>query len=353
VERALDDGRVPVTVLRAAMIIGSGSASFEILRYLVERLPVMVTPRWVGTECQPIAIRNVLHYLVACLSQPATAGKILDIGGPDVLCYSDILQMVARALGLRRRLIVPVPILTPKLSSLWIHLVTPVSQNIARPLADGLRNRVVCRNDEAARLMPQQLLTVETAIERAIGRSGRDVVESTWLDAGAIPGDATWAGGTIYRDERRVDVEAEPAAVFAAVCRVGGKQGWYSASWLWKLRGLLDRLAGGPGIGRGRRHPEHVEFGDVLDFWRVTELEPNRGLHLTAEMKLPGDAALEFEISDLPGDGRRARLRQLATFKPRGLAGIAYWFSVKPVHGFVFHKMLHGIKRAAESQPTR
>jgi uncharacterized protein YbjT (DUF2867 family) len=350
VESALTGGGVPVTVLRAAMVIGSGSASFEILRYLVERLPVMITPRWVGTECQPIAIRNALDYLIACLDHPETAGRTLDIGGPDVLRYSEILQLVARSLGLRRRVILPVPILTPKLSSLWIHLVTPVSQHIARPLAEGLRNRVVCRNDDAARLMPQELLTVEEAVDRAVGESGRETFESTWMDAGVIPGDPDWAGGAVYADDRGVDVEAAPADVFDALCRVGGRQGWYSASWLWKLRGFIDRLAGGPGIGRGRRHPHHVEFGDVLDFWRVTGLEPNRRLRLTAEMKLPGEATLEFEITSTPATARRTHLRQVATFSPRGLAGIAYWFFVKPIHGFVFHKMLHGIKADAEAR---
>jgi uncharacterized protein YbjT (DUF2867 family) len=349
VESVLAGGSVPVTVLRAAMIIGSGSASFEILRYLVERLPVMTTPRWVSTECQPIAIRNTLHYLIACLNTPEAVGRTLDIGGPEVIRYSDILRLTADALGLRRRLIIPVPVLTPKLSSLWIHLVTPVSQHIARPLAEGLRNRVVCRNDDAARLMPQELLTTADAVKLAIGNSGGDNPESSWLDAGVIPGDPDWAGGSTYTDDRSAEVSASPSELFAAVCRLGGKQGWYSASWLWKLRGLMDRLAGGPGLMHGRRHPDHVEYGDVLDFWRVSGLEPDRRLVLRAEMRLPGEATHEFEVSPVPSSPPRTRLRQVARFKPRGLAGIAYWFSVKPFHGFVFDRMLRGITSDAAS----
>ena len=364
VEKALSSGSVPVTTLRAAMIIGSGSASFEILRYLVERLPFMVTPKWVTTECQPIAVRNALHYLAACLETPETIGRTLDIGGPDVRPYRDVLQTMAKALGLRRRVIVPVPVLTPRLSSLWIHLVTPVSRHIARPLADGLRNRVVCRNDDAARLMPQTLLSIEEAIAAAIRAGGTGGAETTWLDAGVIPGDPAWAGGALYEDDRSVAVRAPSEAVFAAVCRVGGKQGWYSASWLWKLRGALDKLAGGPGLARGRRHADRIEFGDVVDFWRVTGLEPGRRLELRAEMKLPGEAALIFELE--PGatsadTGTSAkhplggmpttRLRQLARFRPRGLPGLLYWFSVKPLHGFVFSRMLRDIQRSAET-PT-
>lgn len=350
VERELASGGVPVTTLRAAMIIGSGSASFETLRYLVERLPVMITPRWVATECQPIAVRNVLHYLVACMETPETAGRTIDIGGPDVLPYRDILQIMAQSLGLPRRLIVPVPVLTPKLSSLWIHLVTPISQHLARPLAEGLRNRVVCRTDEAARLMPQRLLSISEAIDLAVGNTDRGDVESTWMDAWPVPGDPEWAGGTVYIDDRSVLVEAPAPRLFAAVCRVGGKQGWYSVDWLWRLRGFIDRLAGGPGLSRGRRHPDRVEFGDALDFWRVTGVDPGRRLELRAEMRLPGTAVLEFEVSQNHlFDTEYPTLRQIARFKPRGLGGLLYWFAVQPFHKFVFHRMLLGIKHDAET----
>jgi hypothetical protein len=332
------------------MIIGSGSASFEILRYLTERLPVMVTPRWVATECQPIAIRDVLRYLVECLDVPATAGATLDIGGPDVIRYRQLIQTMAKTLGLRRRLIVPVPLLTPRLSSLWIHLVTPVSYRMARPLADGLRNRVVCRSDEAARLMPGPLLGVREAIELAVGRLRGGEVETSWSDAGAIPGDPDWAGGKVFVDRREVRVKALPQAVFAAVCKVGGGHGYYAADWLWRIRGWMDVLVGGPGLRRSRRHPDRLVFGDALDFWRVTAIDPPNQLSLRAEMKLPGDAILEFEIKralTVPGEPATL-LVQTARFKPRGLAGLAYWYAVLPLHGYVFRRMLKGIQREAE-----
>jgi len=346
VEDALASGSVPVTVLRAAMIIGSGSASFEILRYLVERLPVMVTPRWVSTEAQPIAIRNVLGYLVDCLSVPDTTGRTLDICGPDVMTYRELMQTLAEELGLRRRLILPVPVLTPRLSSLWIHLVTPLDKHIARPLAEGLRNRVVCRNDEAGQLMPQELVDIRTAFRLALGKLERSEVETVWSSAGPIPGDPDWAGGTVFEDRRTVAVDASPECTYRAVLRVGGGHGWYGAGWLWRLRGGLDRLVGGPGLRRGRRDPETVFFGEALDFWRVTGVEENRRLALRAEMKLPGEATLEWEITPEHG---RSQLVQTARFRPRGLPGLLYWYGVLPFHHVVFRGMIQGIRRAAEA----
>ena len=344
VEALLASGRTPVTVFRAAMIIGSGSASFEILRYLVERLPVMVTPRWVATECQPIAVRNVVQYLVDALDRSETAGRTLDIGGPDVLSYRELMRTMAEERDLGRRYVLPVPVLTPRLSSLWIHLVTPLSQRIARPLAEGLRNRVVCRDAEAQRLLPQPLLTVRQAIRAALDHVAQDEVETSWSMAGPVPGDPDWAGGTVFTDRREVAVEAPPEAVYAAVVRIGGGQGWYAADGLWRLRGLLDRLVGGPGLRRGRRDAEEVGYGEALDFWRVTAVERNRRLALRAEMKLPGEALLEFEITPA-GDG--ARLAQTARFRPRGLLGLAYWYAVAPFHAFVFDGMAQGIRREA------
>lgn len=348
VERALASGRVPVTVLRAAMIIGSGSASFEILRYLVERLPWMITPKWVSTECQPIAVRDALHYLIACLDTPETIGRTIDIGGPDVVRYRELLHMMARALGLPRRRIIPVPVLTPRLSSLWIHLVTPLSQDIARPLAEGLKNKVVCRDDTAVRLMPHERLPVDDAIRAAVDRRARSAIETAWMDAGVVPGDPDWAGGTVFTDRRTETVNASPHATFRAVCRVGGKQGWYSR-WLWELRGAFDRLVGGPGLSRGRRHPDLISYGDALDFWRVTGIERGRRLALRAEMKLPGQALLEFTITRDPNTPAVTRLEQTARFKPRGLGGLLYWYSVLPIHGFVFQRMLAGIRQDAEA----
>ncbi len=346
-ETALAVGSVPVTVLRAAMIIGSGSASFEILRYLVERLPIMLTPRWVDTECQPIAIGDVLRYLMACLATPATVGRTLDIGGPEVLTYRQLMQVMAEACGLRPRLIIPVPVLTPRLSSLWIHLVTPIDRHIARPLAEGLRNRVVCRNDDAARLMPGPRLTIREAIDAALGQAARGEVETAWSDAGPLPGDPDWSGGTVFTDQRTAEVAAPPRVVHDAVCGIGGRRGYYGGDWLWRLRGRLDRLVGGPRLRRGRRHPDRLAHGEALDFWRVTDIRPGERLELRAEMKLPGAAQLEFDITPLPG-GQRCRLTQTARFKPRGLAGLGYWYAVVPLHHFVFDSLLSGICRTAE-----
>jgi uncharacterized protein YbjT (DUF2867 family) len=347
VERALASGRVPVTVLRAAMIIGSGSASFEILRYLVERLPVMLTPRWLRTESQPIAVDNVLGYLVGCLSTPETVGRTLDIGGPDILSYRDLMRITAQELGLRRRLVIPVPVLTPRLSSLWIHLVTPLSHRIARPLAEGLRNRVVCRDDAAVRLMPQALLSARDAIRLALRQHERREVETVWSDAGPMPGDPDWAGGTVFVDRREVAIDAAPDKVYRVLTRMGGRNGWYAVDWLWRLRGGLDHLLGGPGLRRGRRDPERLAYGDALDFWRVATVEADRRLVLRAEMRLPGDATLEFliEASAAPGT---SRLVQTARFRPRGLLGLAYWYAMLPLHAVVFQRMLAGIRGAAE-----
>ena len=359
VEHALGSGGVPVTVLRAAMIIGSGSASFEILRYLVERLPVMVTPRWVSTRCQPIAVRDVLHYLAACLEEPATTGETLEIGGPDVVTYLQMMRLMEEARELPRRLILPVPLLTPRLSSHWIHLVTPLSRHIARPLAEGLRNEVVVQDDRAARLMPHQPLPVPEAIRLALENATSHRVETSWSDAGPMPGDPDWAGGSVFQDSWAVEVDATPDEVFEAVCRIGGGNGWYAADWLWRLRGWMDRLIGGPGLRRGRRHPRQVRYGDALDFWRVTEVAEPRRLALRAEMKLPGVARLAFDIDPLEDDSQgavgvgRTRLIQTAQFIPRGLLGLAYWYAVLPLHYVVFRGMLRGIRDAVEQAHSR
>ncbi|MEZ6209692.1 MAG: NAD(P)H-binding protein [Phycisphaerales bacterium] len=253
VERALGASGVAVTVLRAAMIIGSGSASFEILRYLTERLPVMITPRWVRTECQPIAVRDVLHYLINALETESTAGRVIDIGGPDILDYAALMRKMASALDLPRRLIIPVPVLTPKLSSLWIHLVTPIDSGIARPLAEGLRNRVVCRNDLARRLMPHNCMSVDQAIKAALVRVGAQTIETSWSDAGVMPGDPDWAGGTVYEDKRSTSAKATPEQCWKAIVSLGGSRatspptgsGASAAGWTGSL--------GDPGSGRGRR----------------------------------------------------------------------------------------------------
>ena len=348
-EEVLGSTGVPVTTLRAAMIIGSGSASFEILRYLVERLPVMITPRWVQTECQPVAIGDVLHWLVECLQAPETSGRGLEIGGPDTLSYRRLMQIMAEELGLRPRLIIGVPVLTPRLSSAWISLITPVTYRIARPLAEGLRNRVVVRDDAVERLMPHTALSVRQAIRRAVAITETGEVPTRWSAAGPIPGDPDWAGGKVYVDERSIDIAADPSAVFAAVCRVGGGHGWYAGDVLWRLRGWMDQLVGGPGLRRGRRHAEDVEFGEALDFRRVVGVERGKSLLLRAEMKLPGTAQLGFHMHPINDDSTTTRLTMTARFRPKGLLGILYWYAVVPLHNIVFGGMLNGIRRAAES----
>jgi uncharacterized protein YbjT (DUF2867 family) len=346
VEKALGSGGVPVTTLRAAMIIGSGSASFEILRYLVQRLPVMVTPKWVRTRCQPIAVRNVLTYLAGLLEKPETVGQTYDIGGPEVLTYREIMDIMAEELHLTKRLIIPVPVLTPTLSSYWIHLVTPLSKEIARPLAEGLRNPVVARDERITKIIPQALLTVREAIKAAQSKTAEGLVETSWTMAGPIPGDPDWAGGTVFQDQREIDVDAPAHALFQAVCRLGGTHGWYSSKWLWRIRGGMDRVMGGPGLRRGRLNPDRLSYGEALDFWRVVGLEPDRSLTLRAEMRLPGTAALEFCVT--PVAPRQSRLTLMARFQPKGLWGILYWYGVLPFHGIVFRGMLAGIKKQAE-----
>lgn len=347
VERVLASTGVPLTVFRAAMIIGAGSASFEILRYLVERLPIMVTPSWVKTESQPVAIGDVLHWLVRCLSTPETAGKTLEIGGSDVLPYRELMRIMAEELALPRRVIIPLPVLTPRLSSGWIGLVTPVSYRIARPLAEGLRNRVVVTNDAVQHLMPHRPLAAREAIREALRRVRANDVETRWSVAGPVLGDPDWAGGTTFEDQRSIVVSAPPREVFRAVCRIGGGHGWYAGDLLWRIRGWMDTLVGGPGLRRGRRDPDRVEFGETLDFWRVIGLEEDRSLSLLAEMRLPGQATLNFSLD--PADSTpTTELTMTARFRPKGLMGILYWYCVLPLHNIVFGGMLRGIKQIAE-----
>lgn len=343
----LRSGPTPVTTLRAAIILGSGSASFEVLRYLVERLPVMITPRWVHTECQPIAIRDVLAYLTGVIGDGRTMGRSFDIGGPEVLTYLQLMRTMGRALGLPRRIVIPVPVLTPKLSSYWIHLVTPISARIARPLAEGLRNRVVVQNDAITEIVQTERLAPAEAIRLALARVQEQRVETVWSAAGVVEGDPDWAGGTVFEDTAAVEIRADASSVFRAVCRVGGGHGWYALNWLWHVRGWLDRLVGGPGLRRGRRDPERVSFGEALDFWRVVEFDRDRVLGLRAEMKLPGEAMLRFQIE--PKDGGGSTLTRTALFRPRGLLGLLYWYAVLPLHGPVFRGMVAGIRRSAES----
>jgi uncharacterized protein YbjT (DUF2867 family) len=360
VGHVLADGPVPVTELRAAVIIGSGSASFEMLRYLVEVLPVMVTPKWVDTRCQPIAVRDVLRYLVQCLAEPRTASRVLDIGGPQVLTYRQMMTTYAEAAGLRRRIVQPVPVLTPRLSSLWVGLVTPLPPSLARPLIDSLVHEVVVHDDVITELLPGPLFDYRTAVEAALGKMHAGAVVTSWAGAelggrrpaDPMPTDPGWSGGTVLADRRTRHTEAPCDAVFAVASSIGGEKGWYGSDWLWRIRGLLDTLIGGVGLRRGRRHPTELRVGDAVDFWRVEAIEPGRLLRLRAEMKLPGDAWLEWRVDPDP-DGTGCTLHQLARFHPRGLLGRAYWLSVAPFHRFVFPGLVESIVGEAEGAQTR
>ena len=350
----LADSGVDTVVLRAAIILGSGSASFEMLRYLTERLPVMVTPRWVRNRVQPIAVRDVLRHLVAAASAGPEAAGGWDIAGPDVLTYGELMQRYARAAGLRRRLVVPVPVLTPRLSSYWVNLVTPVPGRLARPLIESLRHEMVCTGPPPPWVTETDApLSVDTALRLALQRVREAAVETRWSTAqwsGApsdpLPSDPAWAGGSVYVDERTVHVDAPPARLWRVIESVGGENGWYSYPLLWGLRGQLDRVLGGVGLRRGRRDPDRLIVGDSLDWWRVEEVEPAKLLRLRAEMRVPGQAWLEMRVeAEAPG---AVVYRQRAIFHPRGLAGHAYWWSVAPFHGLVFGGMLRNIKAAAE-----
>ncbi|GAB3955128.1 SDR family oxidoreductase [Streptomyces sparsus] len=361
VGRILLDSGVPTAALRAAVIIGSGSASFEMLRYLTERLPVMVTPSWVGTRVQPIAIRDVLRLLVGCAELPPDVSRGFDVGGPDVLTYRDMMHGYARVAGLPRRVIVPVPVLTPRLSSHWIGLVTPVPRTIARPLAESLRHEVVCTENDIERYVPAPpdgALGVRQALELALQRIRDADVATRWSSASVpgapsdpLPTDPDWSGGSLYRDDRERRVDAPPEALWRVVEGIGGENGWYSFPLAWALRGWLDRAVGGVGLRRGRRDASRLRVGDSLDFWRVEEIDRGVLLRLRAEMRLPGLAWLELRVSR---DGQGGtHYRQRALFHPHGLAGHLYWWSVSPFHALVFGGMARNIASAAERTSAR
>ena len=360
VGRVLADGPVAVTELRAAVIIGSGSASFEMLRHLAEVLPAMICPRWVSkTRCQPIAIADVLHYLVAVLDHPETVGEILEIGGPDALTYREMMDRYAAVAGLKRRLILPVPLLTPRLSSHWINLVTPLPYGLARPLVDSLIADVVVGPErDIRRYVDHEPLTLDEAIGRALAVVGDLTIRTSWMDsapssapAEPMSHDPDWAGGTIYEDVQQVAVDADPSTLFVTVSGIGGARGWYAANPLWALRGWFDKLIGGVGMRRGRRHPDELRVGDALDFFRVEAHEPPHLLRLRAEMKVPGRAWLEWRVTNTPDHG--VNLHQLARFHPRGLAGRLYWWVLLPIHKVIWTRMARRLAAAAERAPSR
>ena len=346
---------VPVLELRAGIIIGSGSASFEMLRHLTHRLPIMTTPKWVSNRTHPIAIRDVLYYLKNAAALQTPVGKIYDIGGPEILSYADMMQKFAKLSGLPRRWIIKVPVLTPGLSSLWIGLVTPVPTALARPLVGSLISEVVADPAKSINgLIPppkEGLLSVETAITLALSKISDHGVETRWSDA-SIPtapwqkaqGDPEWAGETILRDRREVVTDKSAEAIWKQIEGIGGEHGWFGADFLWFLRGLLDRFVGGVGLRRGRRDQDLLRIGESLDFWRVEELERGHRLKLYAEMVLPGKAWLEFSVEEKDG---KTLVTQEATFSPRGLGGQLYWYAVAPFHVFVFPTMLRNLVKRA------
>ena len=358
--KQLTAGSVPVLEFRAGIIIGSGSASFEMLRHLTHRLPIMTTPKWVTNRTQPIAIRDVLWYLTQAAELKKPVDGIFDIGGPEVLTYEKMMQTFARKSGLRKRLIIKVPVLSPGLSSLWIGFVTPVPTSLARPLVHSLISEVVADPKKSIAAIipnpPEGLLNLEQSIELALSRTTENLVPTRWSDA-AMPmapwqktqSDPSWAGETMYKDFRETITDATPESIWQSIESIGGDTGWYGADFLWWARGVLDRIIGGVGLRRGRRDPQHLRIGDSLDFWRVEELVPGQKLKLYAEMILPGKAWLEFRMEEVIEEGiAKTKIIQEASYSPRGLGGSLYWFSVLPFHAFVFPTMLRNIVRSAK-----
>ena len=349
---------VPTVELRAAVILGSGSASFEMLRYLTERLPAMITPKWVSNRVQPIAIRDVVRYLAACLDLPADVSRSFDIGGPDVLTYRDMMQRYAEVAGLARRIIVPVPVLSPALSSHWVGVVTPVPKSIARPLVESLRNEVVAGDHDIAAYIPdplEGLLPFEDSVRLALQRVRDHDVTTRWSSAAwpdapsdPLPSDPDWAGGSLYVDERETVVRASRDQLWSVIEGIGGENGWYSWPLAWAVRGWMDRVVGGVGLRRGRRDPRRLYVGESLDFWRVEAMDRGRMLRLRAEMKVPGLAWLELSIDPDEGPQGTVSFHQRAIFHPRGLMGHLYWRAIAPFHGAVFGGMLRNIAARAE-----
>jgi uncharacterized protein YbjT (DUF2867 family) len=350
---------VPTVELRAAVIIGSGSASFEMTRYLTERLPVMVTPAWVRTPTQPIAIRDVLYYLVQCAELPPGLNRTFDIGGPDVMTYELMMHGYARAAGLRKRVVVRMPLGTPGLSRFWVGLITPVPRSVAGPLVESVTMRTVCRDHAIAEFIPdppEGLVPYERAVELALSKIQQADVRTAWSSSslpGApsdpLPSDPSWAGGSLYVDDRSTVVHAGASSLWRVIEGLGGDRGYYSFPAAWEVRGWMDRAAGGVGLRRGRRDPDKLRVGDPLDFWRVEERVPEELLRLRGEFRMPGLAWLELSIST-EGSGRDATTvyRQRALFHPKGLYGHAYWTSMLPFHGIIFGSMLRNIRESAE-----
>ena len=356
----LASGKTPVLELRAGIIIGSGSASFEMLRHLTHRLPVMTTPKWVSNRTQPIAIRDVLYYLRSAADLKAPVNEVRDIGGPEVVTYAEMMQKFAKISGLPRRIIIEVPVLSPKLSSLWIGFVTPVPTSLARPLVESLISEVVvdpAKSIDGLISKPEEgLLTVTQSIELALSRTANNEVATRWSDASyptapwqKAQSDPEWAGELTLKDHREILTDVPLQFIWQEIESIGGEHGWFGSGWLWYLRGLIDRMVGGVGLRRGRRDPRYLRIGDSLDFWRVEDLVKERKLRLYAEMILPGKAWLEFNLSEVDG---KTLVSQDALFAPRGLGGQLYWYVVSPFHFFIFPTMLRNIVKAARKSHT-
>lgn len=345
--RILRGGSVPTVELRASIVIGSGSLSFEMVRALTERLPIMITPKWVSVPAQPIAIGDLLGYLVAALEVPIDGSQVFEIGGADVVSYGDIMREYARQRGLPR-LMLPFPFLTPWLSSLWLGFVTPLYARIGRKLIESIVHPTVVRNDAARHAFDVRPMGLSEAVRSALANEENELAETRWSDSLSAAGPSPdWAGvrfGNRLVDSRTVVVEVPVGRAFAPVRRIGGRSGWYHAEILWRLRGVIDMWIGGVGMRRGRRDDENLRVGDALDWWRVEAFEPDRRLLLVAEMKLPGRAWLEFEVTPSPGG---SVIRQTAVFDPAGLAGLLYWYGIYPLHAVVFRGMLAAIARRA------
>ncbi len=345
---------VPTIEFRASIVIGSGSLSFEMIRALVQRLPVMICPRWVDVKAQPIAVEDVIAYLAQALELPAPGAEVFEIGGADQVSYGEIMQEYARQCGLRRWMI-PVPVLTPRLSSLWLGLVTPIYARIGRKLVDSMRNPTLVHDQSALQVFNIKPRGLKEAIERALHNENLEFAETSWSDALSSSGKAkSWGGvrfGTRLVDSRTQRVSATPAVAFAPIRQIGGGNGWYFATFLWWLRGFLDLLLGGVGMRRGRRNAETLAVGDALDFWRVEAFEPDRRLRLAAEMKIPGRAWLQFEVD--PVGSQDSAIRQTAIFDPAGLSGLVYWYALYPVHRWIFAGMLRTIATRAETKAKK
>jgi uncharacterized protein YbjT (DUF2867 family) len=341
---------VPVIELRASIVLGSGSLSFELIRALVERLPIMICPSWVQVRAQPIAIEDLIAYLVEALLLEGDESRVFEIGGADQVSYADIMREYARQRGLRR-VFLSVPVLTPRLSSLWLGLTTPVYARVGRKLIEGVRNPTVVSSDDAMSEFSVRPMNLSDAISRAMSNEDQQFAVTRWSDAISSAGyPKSWGGvkfGSRLVDSRTMRVSADAPAAFTPIRRIGGKRGWYYADWLWQLRGFLDLFVGGVGMRRGRRDPEELQVGDALDFWRVEVYETDRRLRLAAEMRLPGRAWLEYEV--LPTRGG-AEIRQTAVFDPIGLAGLLYWYGIFPLHKLTFEGTLRGIARRVESR---